>query len=42
MKLLDRAYRVLRTALGFRDVITFAALDGGCSLLHEEHVLDLQ
>lgn len=40
MKFLDRTYRVFRMALGLGDVITFTALDGGCSSLQEEHVLD--
>lgn len=40
MRLLDRTYRVFRMALVFGDVITFTALDGACSSLHEEHVLD--
>lgn len=40
VKLLDRTYRVFGGASGFGDVITFTALDGGCSSLHEEHILD--
>lgn len=40
MKLLDRTYRVFRIASGFGGVITFTALDGGCSSLHEERVPD--